>query len=346
MVPPQLCLGTCALGRAIDALGAPLDGEPPLAGRRVNVALRPPLPNDRAPIVEPLWTGIRAIDGLLTLGRGARIGIFGAPGCGKTTLLEWIVDGCSADAVVVALVGERGREAQQWLARRNERTTVLCATSDRSAAERAAAAQIAFVQADALRERGLHVVLVLDSLARAAAALREMAVARGESIGRGGYPPSVFAELARMLEVAGAVSHGSITLIATVLSDGDERDPVSDAARSLLDGHISLSLSLAQSGRFPAIDILRSTSRTMALIAQPEQLANAELFRRALSLLEESEDARALGIAPQGAALHAALAGQSSIEGFLCQRQERESSRDTLAQMTAIAEELRSRGDR
>lgn len=335
----------CALGRAIDARGAPLDNEPPLNGRLVNVALQSPLPNDRAPVVEPLWTGVRAIDGLLAFGRGARIGIFGSPGCGKTTLLEWIVERCSADAVVVALVGERGREAQQWLARLNERTTIVCATSDRSATERVAAAETAFVQANALRERGLHVMVVLDSLARTAAALREVAVARSESTGRGGYPPSVFADLARLLEVAGSISCGSITLIATVLSDGDERDPVSEAARSLLDGHIALSASLAQSGRFPAIDVLQSTSRTMVSVASPEHIENAQRFRRALTLLKASEDARALGITPQGAQLHAAIALERVMERFLWQSREVKSSFDALTQLSAISAELQARGD-
>ncbi len=159
-------LGACALGRAIDAAGMPLDEKPPLRGRRVPIALRPPRPNRRAPIIFPLWSGIRVVDGLLTIGRGARVGIFGAPGSGKSVFVEDIVTGCEADAVVVALVGERGREAQRWIARCDARTTIVCATSDRPASERIVAAQLAAVQADALRERGLHVVLVIDSLAR------------------------------------------------------------------------------------------------------------------------------------------------------------------------------------
>jgi FliI/YscN family ATPase len=344
--PPRLSLGTCAFGRAIDATGVPLDAGPRLEGRRVAITLQSPRPNAREPILAPLWTGIRAIDGLLTIGRGARIGFFGAAGCGKTTLLEWIVEGCSADAVVVALVGERGREAQQWLRRCNDRTTTICATSDRSASERVAAAGIAFVHANALRERGLHVLLVLDSLARTASALREIATARGESAGRGGYPPSVFAELARMLEVAGALSRGSITLIASVLNDGDDRDPVSEAARSLLDGHVALSAELAHSGRFPAIDVLRSASRTMPLVASPTQVEHAQRVRRALAALRESEDARALGIAPQGPDLQAAVAAEGHITAFLCQTREREPAGETLAQLLAIAEELQVRGDR
>jgi flagellar biosynthesis/type III secretory pathway ATPase len=182
-LPRRLCLGACAFGRAIDGYGRPLDGGPPPLGRRVGVALCPPRPAERAAVETPLWTGVRVIDGLLTIGRGARVGIFGAPGAGKTTLLESVVDGCSADAVVVALVGERGREAQRWIARRNERTTIICATSDRPAPERVCAAQVAVAHARALRERGLQVLFVLDSLARVAAALREISVKAGESTG-------------------------------------------------------------------------------------------------------------------------------------------------------------------
>ena len=173
------------------------------------------------------------------------------------------MSGCTADAVVVGLCGERGREAQRWIERRDARTTVVCSTSDRPAKERIACVEVAFAHADALRDRGLHVAFVLDSLARFAAALRETATARGESVGRGGYPASVFAQLARFVEIAGPLRGGSITLIATVLSDGDDRDPVSDAARSLLDGHLQLSPRLAAAGRFPAIDVPASASRTM-----------------------------------------------------------------------------------
>jgi flagellum-specific ATP synthase len=149
-----------------------------------------------------------------------------------------------------------------------------------------------------------------------------------------------------MLEVAGGVSSGSITMVATVLSDGDERDPVSDAARSLLDGHMALSSSLAHSGRFPAIDVVRSASRTMALVAAPEHMIDARRLRRALALLKESEDARALGITPQSAELHAAVALESTIERFLCQSLGRDAARDTLAHLAAISEELHARGNR
>ena len=334
----RLCLGACAFGRAIDARGAPLDGGAALCGRRVSLEIRCPSPNEREAIVSPLWTGIRVLDGLLTIGRGARVGVFGAPGAGKTTLLEWIVDACEADAVVVALVGERGREAQHWIARLDERSTIVCATSDRPPHERLMAAHVSIAQARALRERGLHVLLVIDSLARAAAAAREIAVAYGESTGRGGYPPSVFAELARLVEVAGAVSAGSITLIASVLSDGDERDPVSDAARSLLDGHVALSAQLAAAGRFPAVDVLASTSRTMEGVTGEAHYRHARTLRHTLSLLDRVRDARSLGIEPVETSTRAAVALEGSIEQFLQQGRSRCDSDLTLLRLAQIAE--------
>jgi FliI/YscN family ATPase len=335
-----LALGACALGRAIDGDGQPLDGREPLRGRRVALDLRSPRPNERSPIVTPLWSGIRVLDGLLTIGRGARIGIFGAPGAGKSTLVESIVDGCAADAVVVALVGERGREAQRWIERCNHRTTIVCATGDRSARERIAAAGVATAHAGALRERGLHVLLVLDSLARLAAALRERAVAAGESTGRGGYPPSVFAELARVVEVAGGLRSGSVTLVATVLSDGDDRDPVSEAARSLLDGHIQLSGRLAEAGRFPAVDVPASTSRTMELVASEAHVRAARVMRRAIALLGRVDDARALGIKPTDQSTLAAVAAEARIEGFLRQERRVSGYAATLAELVELSRML------
>jgi ATP synthase in type III secretion protein N len=341
-----LDLGTCALGRAIDSQGRPLDGGPPLRGRRVPLDSPSPRPNEREPIGAPLWTGVRVLDGLLTIGRGARIGIFGPPGTGKSSLVEAVVGGCRCDAVVVGLVGERGREAQRWIAVCARRMTVVCATSDRPAGERIAAARVAVAQAAALRERGLDVLLVLDSLARVAAALREAGVAAGSSTGRGGYPPSVFAEMARLVEVAGAVRNGSITLIATVLSDGDDRDPVSEAARSLLDGHIALSLRLAESGRFPAIDVPASTSRTMDLVAAEKHLHAARRLREALALLQRLDDARALGIEPAGGAGRAAVAAEAQIERFLRQGGRASNPEESLGELTAIAELLDERDAR
>ncbi|MDQ6931058.1 MAG: ATP-binding cassette domain-containing protein, partial [Candidatus Eremiobacteraeota bacterium] len=266
----RLPVGMAALGRAFDACGAAMDGGDRVGGMYRAIDAAPPSAAERSPVNAPLWTGVKAIDALLTIGRGARVGLFGAPGAGKSTLLSMLARGMSADAVVVGLIGERGREAAEWIERLDARTTVVCAPSDRSAAERISAAKAATVQAAELRARGLDVLLILDSLARFGAALREVAVACGEPVGRGGFPSSVFAELARLVESAGKTRSGSVTLVATVLSDGsDERDPLSDAARSLLDGHIALSSALAHAGRYPAIDVLASASRTMAGIVTP-----------------------------------------------------------------------------
>jgi len=331
-----LSLGTCAFGRAIDAYGRPLDGGPALRGRRIALELHAPKPGERRAIAAPLWTGVRAIDGLLTIGRGARVGIFGAPGAGKTMLIESMLYGCAADASVVALVGERGREAREWIEHRNDRTTVVCATSDRPAPERVAAARLAVVQANALRERGLHVLLVIDSLARFAAALREIAIGRGESAGRGGYPPSVFAEMARVVEVAGPTREGSITLVATVIGDGDDRDPVSEAARSFLDGHFALSLKLAESARFPAVDVPASASRTADAVAGDEHLQAARRVRRAIALLDRLEDARSLGVDPGSPEARAAIAAEDRLESFLRQGRAPSQSFETLAALARL----------
>jgi type III secretion protein N (ATPase) len=334
--------GTGALAGALDALGRPLDGGGALRGRRVRIVVEAPPPHLRAPVQSPFWTGVKVLDALLTLGRGARVGAFGAPGVGKSTLLEAIVGGCHADAVVVALIGERGREAQRWIANRGRHTTIVCATSDRAASERVAAAQVAVAHACALRERGLDVLLLFDSLARFAAALREVALAAGEAAGRGGYPPSVFAELARLAEAAGPTQVGCLTMIATVLDDGGERDPVSDAARALLDGHIALSPRLAQAGRFPAVDVLASASRTMASAADPEHLRSAAAVRGALALLERVDDARRIGIDPVDATTVRAIAAEERLEEFLRQDAIPVDPRDSLAALREVAQLLDS----
>lgn len=277
------------------------------------------LPLRRAAVCEPFWSGVRAIDALLTLGRGARVGIFGGPGLGKSTLLETIVRGAAADAVVLALVGERGREAHRWYASSDRRTTIVCATSDRPASERVGAANSAFARAEMLARRGLHVLLVLDSLARFAFAVRDMAIARGEAVGRAGFPPSVFAEMARLLERAGSFETGSITAVATVLSDGEDRDPVSEAARSLLDGHVQLCPRRAHAGHFPAIDLLASSSRTMSEVVDRAHLRSAATVRAALALLEASRDARAVGIEPADPATRRAIEAEPVLDALLRQ---------------------------
>jgi type III secretion protein N (ATPase) len=336
----EVCVGHASLGRAIDALGQPLDGGPALSGRRwsgTSLAAA-----DRAPVTARFTTGVRAIDGPLAFGVGARIGIFGAPGCGKTMLLESIVAGSCADATVVALVGERGREAHRWLDRLDGRTAVVCATSDRSAAERLRAAEVAFLQADALRRTGLHVLLVVDSLARIAAAARDIAVAAGEPVGRGGYPASVFGALARLVERAGRFARGSITLVATVLSEGaDERDPVGEACRAALDGHVVLAERLARRGWFPAIDLPASASRTLADVASPAHLAAACALREAVAVLDETREARGFGLDPGAGdpAVRRAIAAEREIAAFL--RQDRPADPDvTLTEMVSLTDRL------
>jgi type III secretion protein N (ATPase) len=334
--------GFALLGRGLDGTGEPLDGGPRLVSAHRRRPSRAPSPDERLPVDAPFWTGVRAIDGLLTIGRGARVGVFGAPGAGKSSLLEAVAGGARGDAIVLGLVGERGREAQRWLERLDARTTVICATSDRSAPERVRAAELAMHHAAVLRDRGLHAVLVLDSLARYAAAVREVRGALGEPAGRGGYPASVWAEFARYLERAGNGGRGSVTLLATVLSDGaDEREPLADAARSLLDGHIVLSPALARAGRFPAIDVLASASRTMAGVVDAAWRADAARVRAALAYLAETADAREMGFAGRAdPAAEAALAAEPAIEAFL-----RHAGRSPAAATRAALRELALRLD-
>ncbi|MBC5816675.1 MAG: hypothetical protein GIW97_09050 [Candidatus Eremiobacteraeota bacterium] len=336
-----LPLGMAALGRCLDSCGNALDGKGSPHGRATRIDIHAPLPSERSEVCAPLWTGVKVIDGLLTFGRGARIGLFGAPGVGKSTLLSMLARGICADAVVVGLIGERGREAAEWIGRCDPRTTVICASSDRSAAERISAAHAAMAQANALRARGLDVLLILDSLARYGAALREIAVACGEPAGRGGFPASVFANIARLVEVAGRTREGSITLVATVLSDGaDERDPLSDAARSLLDGHLALSPALAHAGRYPAIDVLASASRTMGAVVSAEHHSFARTVRAALSALSQTEDLRSLGLPVSDPLALAAQAEQPRIEAFLRQGEICIKPDETLAELEALADTL------
>ncbi len=336
-------VGTPLLGRAVASTGAALDGRPDPAGLRAPLRSRITAPGERAAIIEPFWTGVRAIDGPLAFGRGARVGIFGSAGAGKSTLLEAIVGGSCADATVVALVGERGREAERWLRCIGPRTTVICATSDTNPAERLRAADLAFAQAEALRARGLHVLLVLDSLARVAGAARDVALAAGEPAGRGGYPPSVVGRQARLLERAGATAAGSVTLVATVLAEGPvDGDPIADAARAALDGHILLAARLAAAGWFPAIDICASASRTFADVASVRHRRGAALLRGAIAALDASRDARALGLdAAAGDPLLArALAAEPRIAAFLRQHSDPAPADETLMLLDEIADSL------
>lgn len=254
-----------------------------------------PNPTERPRIVNPMPTGVRAIDGLLTMGEGQRIGVFAGPGCGKTTLMAAIARGCAADAIVFGLVGERGRELNEFLQHELDeklvsKTIVVVATSDRTSMERARAPFTATAIAEALRERGKKVLLLVDSLTRFARAQREIGLAAGEPPARGGFTPSVYTMLPRLIERAGGTPDGSITAMYTVLVDGENAsDPIGDEAKSLLDGHILLSRKLAEQGHYPAIDVLASISRIMSNVITPEHRQAAVAFRELLARYQEME---------------------------------------------------------
>lgn len=266
-------------------------------GWRVQVPVIRDAPNatDRPRISAILSTGVRAIDGLLTLGRGQRIGVFAGPGCGKTTLMASIARGCAADVIIFGLIGERGRELNEFLEHELDedlvrKTIIVCATSDRTSMERSRAAFSATAIAEAFRARGMNVLLLIDSLTRFARAQREIGLAAGEPPARGGYTPSVYTMLPRLIERSGSTSQGSITALYTVLVDGEAvSDPIGDEARSLLDGHIVLTKKLAEQGHYPAIDVLASISRVMSNIVSPLQRQAATRFRELLARYDEME---------------------------------------------------------
>ena len=296
----QVAVGRELLGRLLDGFGQPLDGRPPLDTRSSAVQLRPvvanaPLPAERPRIHEPFATGLRSIDALLTLGRGQRVGIFAGPGCGKTTLMAAMARGSDIDVLVMALIGERGREVREFTEHELdpqllERCVIVCATSDRTSIERVRAAFTATAIAEGLREMGLNVLLMVDSLTRLARAQREIGLAAGEVPARAGFPPSVYALLPRLIERAGLTTRGSITAAYTVLVEGDlKADPISEEAVSLLDGHILLSRKLAEQGHYPAIDVLPSISRIMANVTEPAHRRAAGWLRQVLASYREIE---------------------------------------------------------
>jgi len=280
-------VGPDLLGRVISPLGDPLDGITwsNAIERRRTVHAAPPPPMERDLIEHPLQLGIRAIDGLLTVARGQRIGIFGESGVGKSTLLASIVRGTEADVVVLGLIGERGREVHEFIERQlgpegRAKSVAVVSTSDRPAAERVKAAHTATSIAEYFRDQGRHVLLLMDSVTRFARAQREIGLAAGEPPTRRGFPPSLFAALPRLLERTGPGRGGSITALYTVLVEGDGTlDPIAEEVQAILDGHIVLSPELAQRNHFPAIDVLRSRSRLMETVAAPEHRATAARIR-------------------------------------------------------------------
>jgi type III secretion protein N (ATPase) len=324
----EIGAGDDLLGRVLDGLGRPLDGlAAPRRLRTVPVDRAPPPALGRRLVTEPLVTGIRAIDGLFTVGRGQRIGLFAGSGVGKSTLLGAMARGTAADVVVVALVGERGREVGEFLERSlgdqgRRRSVVVVATSDAPPVERLRAAQVATAIAEFFRDEGKSVLLLVDSVTRVARAQREIGLAAGEPPARRGYPPSVFALLPRLLERSGQAERGSITGIYTVLVEGGDLDePIADEVRGILDGHIVLERSIAARGHYPAIDVTGSVSRVMDAVTEPEHRRAARALRALLSAYEEKRDLITLGAYTKGSDARVDLAVRAlpELERFLKQ---------------------------
>ena len=327
--PPTIEVGPALVGRVLDGLGQPLDGRPLVGERqRVTVEGTPPHPLRRAHVDQPLPLGVRVLDTLVPCGRGQRIGIFAGSGVGKSSLLSMIARGTDAPVCVLALIGERGREVREFLDRDLgpeglARSVVVVATSDQPALVRLRAAFTATRIAESFRDQGADVVLMMDSLTRFAMAQREVGLSAGEPPATRGYPPSVFSLLPRLLERAGAAEVGSITGIYTVLVDGDDMDePVADATRSILDGHVVLSRRLATAGHFPTVEALESVSRVVGAITTPEQRAASVALRQLMAAARDVKDLVEIGAYVPGTNPLAdrALALTDPIRAFLTQR--------------------------
>jgi flagellum-specific ATP synthase len=320
--------GDLMAGRVLNALGEPIDRRGGL-GRTTTFPLagNVPQPLDRLPIRTPIGTGIRALDGLLTVGRGQRVGIFGGSGVGKSTLIGMMTRNSEAEMIVVGLVGERGREVREFLddclgPAGLRRAVVVVSTSDQSPILRMRAALAATSVAEYFAGKGKHVLLVLDSLTRFAMAAREVGLAAGEPPTAKGYTPSVFRKLAHLIERSGQFASGSITAFYTVLMEGDDQqDPLVDAVRALLDGHIVLSRALASEGWYPPIEVLDSISRLMPAVISPEHGNAAAHVRRMLAVYARSEDLIRIGAYKPGAdaSLDLAIATRPQIRSFLIQ---------------------------
>ncbi|WP_244662201.1 type III secretion system ATPase SctN [Mesorhizobium huakuii] len=328
--PLMVPTGWNLLGRVLDGFGRPLDTStngPLLSEDRVPVYREAPDPLTRRIIDNVLPVGIRAIDGLLTCGEGQRIGIFAAAGGGKSTLMSMLVRGAAVDVIVIALIGERGREVQELIehsvdAEARSRVVLVVASSDRSATERAKAAYVATTIAEWYRDQGKRVLLLMDSVTRFARALREIGLAAGEPPTRRGFPPSVFASLPRLMERTGNNHLGSITAFYTVLVEGDDMaEPVADETRSVLDGHIVLSRALAMSNHYPAIDILASVSRVMSAIVSSDHELLAGSLRQLMAKYQEVELLVRVGEYRKGAdpLVDAAIAKIDQVRRFLRQ---------------------------
>ena len=328
--PLAIRCGDELLGRVLDGTGEPLDGGPALTGEAWPVDRPAPPALSRPPITTPLPTGVRALDAMLALGRGQRVGLFAAAGVGKSTLLGQIARGASADVIVLCQVGERGRELAELLgeelAPARARTVVVCATSDAPALVRLRAVHVATAIAEWFRDRrGASVLLLCDSLTRVARAQREVGLSAGEPPARHGYPPSVFALLPRLIERTGATPEGVITAIYTVLVAGNDLDePIADEVRGLVDGHIVLDRRLAQRGHFPPIDVVASASRLMHRVIDPRHAEAAARVRARLAIYEEHRDLVTLGAYQAGrdATIDDAIASYPGIEQLIRQRRD------------------------
>ena len=327
--PIRVPTGTGLFGRVLDGIGRPIDGKGPLSVTgTAAVENRAPNAMARARISEPLATGVRVLDTLTTIGKGQRMGLFAGSGVGKSSLLSMIARGTEAQVSVIALVGERGREVREFLeddlgAEGLARSIVVVATSDEPAMMRLRAAYTATRIAESFRDAGADVLLMMDSLTRVAMAQREIGLSAGEPPATRGYPPSTFSVLAQLLERAGTDVSGSVTGMYTVLVDGDDHnEPVADAARSILDGHVVLDRKLAVAGHFPSIDALGSISRVASKVCTPEQAAMASLLRRVMAARRQAQDLIDVGAYQSGAnpLVDAGIAHADAINAFLQQR--------------------------
>lgn len=346
----RILAGPDLLGRVIDGFGQPIDSGPPLRGDAACDLFAPPQnPMDREHIVEPLATGVRAIDGLLPCGRGQRIGVFGGSGVGKSTLLGAMARGSAADVNVIALIGERNREVRDFID--NEmgpeaaaKSVIVVSTSDRPAPLRVRACFVALAVAEYFCGQGKNVLLVMDSVTRLAMAQREIGLAGGEPPSQKGYTPSVFALLPKIFERAGNFRHGSITGFFTVLVEGDDfNEPICDATRSILDGHIILLRELAAAGHYPAIDIENSISRLSSKVAPKVQLQAASKMREAWASYRRAQDLLHLGAYTRGVdpKLDASIAAHGQMLAFLRQDPEmRSPPEDTVDALQSIAAAL------
>jgi flagellum-specific ATP synthase len=344
-----LAVGMALLGRVVDGNGHPLDGLGPIKAEKRVPLSRPPMnPLLRKPIKQPLDVGVRAINSIITVGLGQRMGLFAGSGVGKSVLMGMMTRGTAADVVVVGLVGERGREVKEFIQdilgeEERAKSVVVAAPADTSPLMRLKGCETAVTIAEYFRDKGLNVLLLIDSLTRYAMAQREIALAVGEPPATKGYPPSVFARLPALVERAGngSENQGSITAFYTVLTEGDDlQDPVADAARAILDGHIVLSRNLADSGHYPAIDIEASISRVMPMVVSEEHVQGARRIRQVYSNYQRNRDLISIGAYSKGTdpRIDLAINAEPAINAFLQQGMQQIIDFDhSIADMTTLS---------